>query len=67
VQALAFTVDRLGDIVRTLIAANGRKPPKLRPYPRPVTAAERAKHRRKIEAHRALVARVLPHKRESEI
>ena len=61
-QALAATVDRLGELVRVMIAQSGKTPPKLRPYPRPVTALERVKQRQRLDKHRALVARVLPHK-----
>jgi hypothetical protein len=60
VQALAATVDRLGDIVQVLIASNGGHAPKIPHYPRPVTASERIKQRRRLDTHKALVARVLP-------
>lgn len=62
VQALATTVDRLSDVLCALIAANGGNPPKIPLYPRPVTAAERVKLRRRMLNHQALVARVLPNR-----
>jgi len=62
VQALAATVDRLGDVLRVLVAANGGNPPKIPHYPRPVTASERVKQRRRMRDHQALVARVLPNR-----
>jgi hypothetical protein len=62
VAAIVASFDRLGDILCTLIAANGGKPPKIPPYPRPVTAAERVKQQRRMLNHRELVARVLPNR-----
>lgn len=67
VQAIASAVDRLGELIRAQIASGGKKPPKIPRYPRPVTAAERVKRRRKESAHLDLVGRVLPHKREADI
>ncbi|MCO6011410.1 hypothetical protein NE236_41320 [Actinoallomurus purpureus] len=61
VQAIIAGVDRLGELIRVLIAANGGTPPQIPAYPRPVTAADRLKQRRRLERHQALVARVLPH------
>lgn len=58
----AAIVDRLGDVISAVIAAGGGEPPAIPPYPRPVTAAERAKKRNRWRAHDALVARVLPNK-----
>lgn len=60
VAAIVASFDRLGDVLCTLIAANGMQPPKIPPYPRPVTAAERIKQRRRMQKHQDLVARVLP-------
>lgn len=60
VAAIVASFDRLGDVLCALIAANGANPPKIPPYPRPVTAAERVKRRRRMLNHQELVARVLP-------
>lgn len=65
VAALAAAFDRLGELIGTLVAVNGGTPPKLEPYPRPVTAAERVRRRKRMEAHYDLVRRVLPHKYSS--
>lgn len=64
VQGIAVLADRVGELIRVMIAQGGRRPPKIPHYPRPVTASERAKQRRKLATHRELVARVLPHKRD---
>lgn len=61
--ALAAVVDRLGELIRIQIARAGKKPPPVRAYPRPVTAADRAHIRRRHQQHRELVARVLPDRR----
>jgi hypothetical protein len=50
----------LGELIRIQIARAGKKPPAIRAYPRPVTAADRAMARRRHQKHRELVARVLP-------
>jgi hypothetical protein len=63
VAALAAVVDRLGELIRIQIARAGKKPPAIRAFPRPVTAADRARIRRRHQQHRELVARVLPDRR----
>lgn len=60
VAAIAASLDRLGEVLCALIAGNGQAPPKIAPYPRPVTASQRIKQRRRMQKHQALVARVLP-------
>jgi hypothetical protein len=63
VRALATVVDRIGELLRVQIArGSGKKAPALPLYPRPVTAAERLRRRRRLEKHHAVVARVLPNK-----
>lgn len=61
----AAIIDRLGDVISAVIAAAGGTPPKISPYPRPVTAAQRMEKRSRWRAHDDLVARVLPHKRRT--
>lgn len=61
-EMLANLYDRLGDLIQATIAAQGGKPPKVKPYPRPSTALDRVRERRRYDKHRRLVARVLPHK-----
>lgn len=57
-------LERLGDTlqvaVQAIVASTGQKPPAFKPAPRPVTEVERLRERRRILAHRALVARLLP-------
>lgn len=62
VAAIAASLDRLGEVLCALIAGNGQTPPKISPYPRPVTASQRLKQRRRMQKHQALVARVIPHR-----
>ncbi|MCW2904930.1 MAG: 16, gp15 [Streptosporangiaceae bacterium] len=62
VAGLAVVADRLGTLIGVQVARGGGSPPKLTPYPRPVTAAHRRKERRLLENHKALVARLLPDK-----
>lgn len=62
VAGLAVVADRLGTLISVQVARGGGTPPKMAPYPRPVTAAHRAKERRLLENHKALVARLLPNK-----
>lgn len=62
VAAIVAAVDRLGELIGALVSVNGGTPPKIPAYPRPVTAAQRARKRKRIEGHYDLVRRVLPHK-----
>jgi hypothetical protein len=45
VEALAALMDRLGELINTEIALKGGKPSSVKPYPRPVTAFDRARAR----------------------
>ena len=60
VELLTAIFDRLAETPQAIAAANGAKPRKVKPYPRPVTAIERVRERRAQRKHRAVVARVLP-------
>jgi hypothetical protein len=63
VELLAAVYDRLGGVIATLAAVNGAKnPPKIKPWPRPVTALERARNRQAQADFQDIVAKVLPHK-----
>lgn len=59
-QALATISDQLQVIANILVAANGGKAGAVKPYPRPVTALQKARERRRYDQHQSLVARVLP-------
>lgn len=60
VELMSSILDRLGEVVQAVAALGGAKPRKIAAAPRPVTARDRVAHRRRMENHRALVARVLP-------
>jgi hypothetical protein len=67
VELLSSLLDRVGELISvTLAAAGAKKPPKVTPAPRPATAVERVRNRRRWEKHQWLTARMLPHKREGE-
>lgn len=55
---LALVVDRLGELLRAVVATGGGKPPKVRPLPRPRTAIDRAMTRRSRRRVESLVAEV---------
>ena len=54
---MAVLIDRVVDLRQTLIAVNGKRPPKIKPYPRPVTASERIKQQDNLARHRERAAR----------
>lgn len=56
-EALYLHVDRLGEVIQAVVAAQGGKPPKIRPMPRPRTAADELKDPRK--RHQQILAKVL--------
>lgn len=59
VERLTDLVDRMGEVVQAVIAVNGGKAPKLRPQPRPKTALDRVREKRRYEHHKKVVSRVL--------
>lgn len=58
-EKLTDVVDRLGELMQAVVASAGGKPPKIKPQPRPRTAMDRVKERRRMEHHRKVVSRVL--------
>lgn len=60
VQALAAVVDRLAEVANAVFASGGGKPSRARPYPRPVTAFDRAQTKRHREAADDMVAQLFP-------
>jgi hypothetical protein len=58
--ALAVIADRLAALVNVQVARGGGRPARVTPYPRPVTAAEKVRERRRLERHERLVALLLP-------
>jgi len=59
VEKMTDIVDRLGELMQATVAANGGKPPKIKPQPRPRTAIDRMRDKRRMEHHRKVVSRVL--------
>jgi hypothetical protein len=60
VQVLAEIRDLLASLIGVQIARAGKKPKKIKPYPRPVSAIERVRKRRQYATHRSLVERLKP-------
>jgi hypothetical protein len=58
-EVLAACFDRLGEVIRALVAVNGGKPPNITPYPRPVTAMQRARIAKAQERRAQLSKRLL--------
>lgn len=60
VQVLAEVRDLLASLIGVQIARAGKKPKKIKPYPRPESAMERVRRRQRYTTHRSLVDRLLP-------
>lgn len=60
VQALAMVVDRLAEVANAVVASAGQRTSRVRPYPRPVTAFDRARTKRIREATDDMVAQLFP-------
>ncbi len=56
-EAMATQIDRLGDVVQAVIAAQGGKPPKIKPFPRPKTAMEELRSPQHM--HKRILAKVM--------
>lgn len=52
-EMLAVLTDRIGEVIQAVIAAQGGKPPRITPIPRPKTAADKLKDPRR-QHHRIL-------------
>lgn len=66
VELLSVIADRLAEntqAIAILAKAKASQPP--RPMPRPDTAIQRIRRRRRIAKHESIVARVLPKRAES--
>jgi hypothetical protein len=53
-EAMASQIDRLGDVVQAVIAAQGGRPPQIAPFPRPKTAWEKLRDDPRREHFRVL-------------
>jgi aminoglycoside/choline kinase family phosphotransferase len=60
VQVMAEVRDLLASLIGVQIARAGKKPQKIKPYPRPESALERVRRRQQYATHRSLVGRMLP-------
>jgi hypothetical protein len=56
-EAMAVQIDRLGDVVQAIIAAQGGKPPAIKPFPRPKTAADKLRDPRR--QHQKVLSKVM--------
>lgn len=62
-EGLARVEDAINRLYSATVALHSSAPaPQMKAAPRPMTAVEAAKHRRRETDHRALVARVLPNR-----
>lgn len=64
-ERLTDLFDRMGEVMVAVVASSGGKAPKVRPAPRPRTAIDRLRERKRYEHHRKTVARVLIQKPEA--
>lgn len=60
VQVMAEVRDLIASLIGVQIARAGKKPKKIKPYPRPESALERVRRRQRYATHRGLVDRLLP-------
>jgi hypothetical protein len=59
-EALAVMVDRLAHVANAVVASAGGRPGRVDPYPRPVTAIDRARSARSRKAVEEMAARLWP-------
>ncbi len=62
VEMLSLLVDRISELIGAVAASRGLKPRRIPPAPRPETAMDRLRRRRRRSTHRRLVSKLLPHK-----
>ena len=60
VELLAALYDRIGDLIATTVAVHGQKPPKVKPWPRPLTAADRVQSKRRQAAYEDIKRQLFP-------
>lgn len=61
-ERLDMVIDRIAELGQIILAVNGAKPKQIQPMPRPGTAMEKARRRRREAKHKMLVSRVLRHR-----
>jgi hypothetical protein len=62
VETLSTLVDRVGELINAVMASKGVRPRRIPPAPRPVTALQKLRERRRRVEHVSLVSKLLPHK-----
>lgn len=60
VELLSTVADRLAELIQVVGATKGAKPKQIVHQPRPVTAMQRVRARRRKRTHESLVSRLLP-------
>ncbi len=60
VEVLSVLTDRIGELIQAVAATKGAKPKPLRAMPRPATALQRLRARKRMRKHDSVVARMLP-------
>jgi hypothetical protein len=63
VETLTTILDRLGELIQTVAVVGRAKPGRVPSAPRPVTAMDRVRKRRREMKHKSLVSRLLPDNR----
>lgn len=63
-ERLTDLYDRLGELIRAVVAGAGAKPKRVAPAPRPTTALDRMRARKRRATHDRLVSVLLPDKVE---
>lgn len=58
VEYIVIAIDRISEMIATLVATSGNRPPHVRPMRRPLTAIDRARRRASWQRHEALVDEV---------
>lgn len=59
-EALAAVVNRLSEVVNAIVASAGGKPRPVKPYPHPISAADKVRAQRRREAALELEAQLFP-------
>lgn len=62
VEMLSLLADRISELIGVVSASRGIRPRRIPSAPRPVTALDRLRERRRRTTHRRLVSKMLPHK-----
>lgn len=61
-ERLTDLYDRVGELIRAVVAGGGQRPKRIPPAPRPTTALDRVRARKRRAQHDRLVSVLLPDK-----